>query len=101
MPEQPSWKPSDLSGRVWGGCRLCRHFRPDFTCVAYPQRIPIIIASSEVDHLVVRPGQVGDTVFELNEQPTGLALRFLQHAASQGVPWAIDALTTVQASPPR
>jgi hypothetical protein len=34
------------------------------SCAAYPTRIPIIIASGDVDHLVVRPGQVGDTVFE-------------------------------------
>jgi len=34
------------------------------TCAAYPLRIPIVIASGEMDHLVVRPGQVGDTVFE-------------------------------------
>jgi hypothetical protein len=33
------------------------------SCVAFPDRIPIVIASGEVDHLVVRPGQVGDTVF--------------------------------------
>ena len=40
------------------------HFRKDITCIAYPDRIPIMIASGEVDHLVVRPGQVGETVFE-------------------------------------
>lgn len=33
------------------------------SCIAFPDRIPIAIASGEVDHLVVRPGQVGDTVF--------------------------------------
>jgi hypothetical protein len=33
------------------------------SCVAFPDRIPIVIASGEVDHLVVRPGQIGDTVF--------------------------------------
>jgi hypothetical protein len=98
MSEQPDWKPSDLNDRIWGGCRLCRHFRPDFTCVSYPQRIPLIIASGEVDHLVVRPGQVGDTVFELNPQPTGLALRFLRHAAARGASWAVDALTTIETS---
>jgi hypothetical protein len=34
------------------------------SCAAYSQRIPLVIASGEVDHLVMRPGQVGDTVFE-------------------------------------
>jgi hypothetical protein len=53
--------PRDVS---WGGCRRCRHDRRDGTCVAYPKQIPIMIASGEVDHLVIRPGQVGDTVFE-------------------------------------
>jgi len=48
----------------WRGCRACVHFRKDFTCAAFPYRIPIRIASGEIDHLVVRPGQVGDTVFE-------------------------------------
>jgi hypothetical protein len=33
------------------------------TCEAYPERIPIQIASGEVDHLVIRPGQVGEIVF--------------------------------------
>jgi hypothetical protein len=37
--------------------------------VAYPTQIPIPIASGEVDHLVVRPGQVGDTVFEPRPAP--------------------------------
>ena len=34
------------------------------TCPAYPDRIPLVIVAGEIDHLVVRPGQVGDTVFE-------------------------------------
>jgi hypothetical protein len=59
----------------WGGCRRCVHFRPDFTCVAYPERIPLQIASGEVDHLVVRPGQVGDTVFAPREAPVPAAGR--------------------------
>jgi hypothetical protein len=42
------------------------------SCAAYPDRIPLAIASGEVDHLVVRPGQVGDTVF---------APRVTRHAA--------------------
>jgi hypothetical protein len=50
--------------RRWGGYLKCVHVRRDDTCIAYPRQIPIPIASGEVDHLVVRPGQVGDTVFE-------------------------------------
>jgi hypothetical protein len=45
------------------GCRFCVHWRAA-RCAAYPERIPIVILSGEVDHLVPRPGQVGDTVFE-------------------------------------
>jgi hypothetical protein len=40
--------------------------------VAFPHRIPVQIVSGEIDHLVVRPGQVGDTVF---------APRVTRHAA--------------------
>jgi hypothetical protein len=32
--------------------------------VAYPKGIPLPIISGEVDHMVLRPGQVGDIVFE-------------------------------------
>ena len=57
------WIRSIPRDQRWGGCRRCIHFRRDGTCAAYPAQIPIPIASGEVDHLVVRPGQVGDTVF--------------------------------------
>jgi hypothetical protein len=60
----PDWVRSIPRDRRWGGCRNCIHDRRDGTCVAYPVQIPIPIASGEVDHLVVRPGQAGDTVFE-------------------------------------
>src|SRR5262249_34373491 len=46
----------------WPGCRGCVHYNR-MRCVAYPDRIPLIIASGEVDHLVARPGQIGNTVF--------------------------------------
>ncbi len=58
------WKRSNPYTELWGGCRACVHLRKDITCIAFPERIPIMIASGEADHLVVRPGQVGDTVFE-------------------------------------
>jgi hypothetical protein len=60
----PDWKRSIPRDQLWGGCRACVHFRKDLSCVAFPYRIPIQIASGEIDHLVVRPGQVGDTIFE-------------------------------------
>ncbi len=60
----PDWQRSAPPGQGTA-CRACIHFRPDITCAAYPERIPIIIASGQVDHWVKRPGQVGDDVFEL------------------------------------
>ena len=55
------WKRSENADR-WYGCFNCGHFRGN-RCVAYPERIPFLIASGQVDHSVPRPGQVGDTVF--------------------------------------
>ena len=94
----PNWKRTVPRGQSWGGCRVCKHVRPGMTCAAYPDRISLAIASGEVDHLVVRPGQVGETVFELVENPTGLALRFLRNAAARGEPWAIEALAKAEAA---
>jgi len=47
------------------GCLGCAHLRRGGRahCVAYPDGIPFGIASGQVDHLVPRPGQVGDVVF--------------------------------------
>ncbi len=58
-----NWEPSaDIDN--WPGCLGCVHYQR-MRCVAYPERIPFPIASGQVDHLVPRPGQVGDTVFQL------------------------------------
>lgn len=57
------WKRSIPADQRWGGCRRCVHDRRDGTCAAYPDGIPIVIASGDVDHLVVRPGQAGEIVF--------------------------------------
>jgi hypothetical protein len=62
------------------------------TCAAYPERIPLIIVDGQVDHLVVRPGQVGGTIFAVNEQPTGLALIRIRGAVKNGERWALDAV---------
>lgn len=63
VTETPNWRRSIQRDQRWGGCRACAHFRRDMTCAAFPDLIPIVIASGEVDHLVVRPHQVGTTVF--------------------------------------
>ena len=47
----------------WGGCLGCAHYLRG-RCVAYPNSIPLPIVSGEVDHMVPRPGQVGETVYE-------------------------------------
>ena len=57
-----NWEPSDRFAE-WQGCLGCANYRYG-RCVAYPVRIPLPILSGEVDHMVPRPGQTGDTVFE-------------------------------------
>jgi hypothetical protein len=58
-----SWAPAP-NAQEFQGCIRCVHLRSGGTCAAYPERIPLAILSGEVDHMVVRPGQVGDTIFE-------------------------------------
>ena len=63
MPE-PNWK---LSARdeEFLGCNVCVHLHDDWeTCDAYPDGLPIEIASGEMDHMVERPGQVSGILFE-------------------------------------
>jgi hypothetical protein len=57
-----NWDPSERFDE-FGSCRACVHFTP-VRCPAYPRGIPPLILSGEVDHMVPRPGQQGDTVFE-------------------------------------
>jgi hypothetical protein len=57
-----NWEPSDRFDE-WQGCRACIHYDHG-RCVAYPTRIPLLILSGEVDHMVPRPGQIGTTIFE-------------------------------------
>lgn len=47
---------------AWPGCFWCGHYRRG-RCIAYPKAIPLDILSGEVDHMIVRPRQVGDTVY--------------------------------------
>lgn len=56
-----NWEPSERF-EEWPGCLSCGHYRRG-RCSAFPNRIPFPIASGQVDHLVPRPGQVGETVF--------------------------------------
>ena len=57
-----NWERSDQFDE-WQGCLGCAHYRYG-TCIAYPVRIPLDILSGQVDHMVKRPEQVGETVFE-------------------------------------
>lgn len=57
-----SWDPAPNASEFQGGIG-CGHYRAG-KCQAYPERIPLAIVSGEVDHMVKRPGQAGDTVFE-------------------------------------
>lgn len=57
-----NWERSELYDQ-FPGCRMCAHWRGS-KCAAYPVRIPPDILAGETDHMVKRPEQVGDTVFE-------------------------------------
>ncbi len=100
--EPLNWERSVLEGEGTV-CGACAHLRPDNTCAAFPDRIPLIIASGEVDHWVKRPGQVGDYVFELamtdERWRFGQAARWRSRLAalaaerSRGIPKAVSART--------
>jgi len=51
------WEPS-ARNEEWPGCRHCAHFRKTH-CDAYPDRIPILFLSGEIDHMIPRPGDHG------------------------------------------
>jgi hypothetical protein len=59
-----NWEPSNQASE-FGGCRFCVHYQQGGQCVAFPTRIPLPIIASDIDHMVPRPGQVGETVFEM------------------------------------
>ena len=58
-----SWEPS-AQADTFGGCRFCLHYQGGGRCTAFPSRIPLPIFAGDIDHMVVRPSQVGDDVFE-------------------------------------
>lgn len=49
------------------GCPRCLHYRFDGTCKAYPDRIPLPIASAQVEHTKPLFGQTNDIIFELRD----------------------------------
>ena len=57
-----NWERSDRF-EEWQGCRGCAHYQRA-RCIAYPDGIPLLLLSGEVDHMIPRPGQDGDSVFE-------------------------------------
>lgn len=45
-------------------CDLCEHYTGDFTCLAYPTRIPDRILTGSNDHVERQPDQIGDFTFK-------------------------------------
>jgi hypothetical protein len=58
-----SWDPSARADE-FGGCRLCLHYQGQGRCTAFRRHIPLPIFAGDIDHMVVRPGQIGDDIFE-------------------------------------
>jgi hypothetical protein len=52
----------EMAPPEYPGCLGCGYYRGG-RCDAFPDRIPLAIISGELDHLTVRPGQVGTIVF--------------------------------------
>ncbi len=46
------------------GCPICKYYRFDGTCAAFPDRIPIMFLSGERGHTEPIDGQQNDIVFE-------------------------------------
>lgn len=57
-----NWEPS-ARFEEWPGCFECALYRYG-RCAAYPKAIPLAILSGQVDHMVPRPGQVAELVYE-------------------------------------
>jgi hypothetical protein len=60
-----TWEPVP-NAENFPGCLGCGHLRRGRRahCAPYPDGIPLAIASGQVDHMVPRPGQIGEKVFE-------------------------------------
>jgi len=48
-------------------CLICKYYLKDFTCKAFPEKIPYDIISERKEHNKVVKGQKDDFVFELKE----------------------------------
>jgi len=47
------------------GCRGCRHYLGDLNCSAFPEGIPLIIVSGEIQHTEVLAKQKNTIVYEV------------------------------------
>ena len=61
-----------MAKKIWASalCWGCKHFyqaKPG-TCEAFPDGIPHVIVSNEIDHFTVLEGQLNDLVYERKEQ---------------------------------
>jgi len=45
-------------------CPLCKHFKSDWTCAAYPKGIPVVFISKNIHHEFVTDDQKGNFTFE-------------------------------------
>lgn len=60
---------SKKSKEEWAGsmmCLFCEHWHEDgtITCEAFPEGIPHVIISNEIDHFTVLKGQSNNLVYE-------------------------------------
>jgi hypothetical protein len=52
-----NWERSDRF-EEWQGCRGCAHYQRA-RCIAYPDGIPLLLLSGEVDHMILRTNGLG------------------------------------------
>ena len=90
--EQDGAPRTTLRREPWPGCLVCAHLRDDFRCPAFPDRVPLPIASGEFSHLEPVAGQAGSTVFTLVDEPSEAQRLRARVAAERGATWAIAAL---------
>ena len=62
----------------WAGCRNCIHYQKNGKCRAFPNGIPIMFASGDIEHNQVIVGQVGDFVYEENESSESLKVNVVK-----------------------
>jgi hypothetical protein len=46
------------------GCRGCRHYLVELTCSAFPEGIPLVIISGQIQHTEILPKQGNTIVYE-------------------------------------